>query len=144
MINDPIISTLGQKLMESAVTQRVVANNLANSETPNYKAFRVMFDRSMASQGTDDMHLPLARTNARHLGDAPVIGSGNNSLDDLVNRAGAQLVRDSSTTLRNDGNNVDVDRELADLSANTLYYGALTTFVKNRFDGYRRIISGNR
>ena len=136
MLNDPLLSVLSQKLLESAVTQKVISNNLANSETPNYKSFRVVFDQAASNVSGDGPVLPLVRTNPLHLG-------GAGAYSDLAAATGARLVRDTGSTLRNDGNNVDVDRELADLSANTLYYGALTTFIKNRFDGYRRIIAGN-
>lgn len=137
MINDPMLNGLKQRLMESAIHQRVIAHNLANAETPTYKSFRVVFNQAQGAQH-QSAGLDLARTHAGHLGRGP-------GLDDFTaSLGGVQLVRDRSTTLRNDGNNVDVDRELADLSANTLYYGALTTFARKRFEGYRAIITGGR
>ncbi|MEO7995587.1 MAG: flagellar basal body rod protein FlgB [bacterium] len=131
MLHDPLIQSLSVNLHRSAVQQRVIAQNLANSETPHYKAFRVVLDSAMGGEAAGS--LPLWRTDPGHLG-APGAGGG---LD------GVQVTRDTTTSLRNDGNNVDVDRELADLSANTLYYDALSNFTRSAFQGYHRIITGN-
>ena len=131
MLHDPLIQSLGVNLHRSAVQQRVIAQNLANSETPHYKAFRVVLDDALATQGGGS--LGLWRTNPAHLG-----SPDSDGLD-----GGVRITRDLSSTLRNDGNNVDVDRELADLSANTLYYDALSNFTRSAFQGYHRIITGN-
>ncbi|HYE79624.1 MAG TPA: flagellar basal body rod protein FlgB [bacterium] len=138
MINDPLINILGHRLAESAVHQRVIAHNLANAETPHFKAFRVIFEGARARQAAAGGGLDLARTHPGHVARGIRAGAAAATPD------GIRLVRNRATTLRNDGNNVDVDRELADLSANTLYYGALSTFARKRFEGYRSIITAGR
>lgn len=133
MIRDPLIGAMGHKLTQSALQQRVLAHNLANTETPNFKAFRVVFeDQRSGMSGGASRRLDPVRTHPAHLG----------GLDALAAATGARLVRDSRSAMRTDGNNVDPDRELADLSANQLYYAAVSTIIRERFQGYRSIISG--
>lgn len=133
MLRDPMVHRLGAKLIESSLRQRVIAHNIANSETPRFKAFQLAFDNTPGESGLST-GLSLTRTHSAHL--------PGHDFDALAAAAGARLVRDTSTTMRNDGNNVDLDRELADLAANQLYSASITTMLAKRFDGYARIIAG--
>lgn len=133
MLRDPMVHALGAKLVESSLRQRVIAHNIANAETPRFKAFQLTFDTTPGDGGSG-AELPLIRTHAAHL--------PGHEFDALATAAGARLVRDKSTSMRNDGNNVDLDRELADLAANQLYSASITTLLSKRFDGYARIIAG--
>lgn len=49
---------------------------------------------------------------------------------------------DNSTSMRTDGNNVDIDNEMVNNSANALMYNALVTQANNRLATTRYIING--
>ena len=99
---------LERALQGSSLRQRVLANNLANANTPGFKRSDV------------DFHATLARELA-------TTGS-----TDAVERLSFAPVTDSASSMRADGNNVDVDEEMALLQENSLEYQALVTVARAR------------
>ena len=51
---------------------------------------------------------------------------------------------DESTTMRMDDNNVDIEKEMADLATNTLYYYTLQSKVSSEFNQLSTAITGGR
>ncbi len=99
--------------------QEVIANNVANVNTPNFKKSVVEFEELLAREiygEEDDGKLKLARTHDKHLPYKP-----------LEFRAEPTITQDNSTVMRVDDNNVDIDIEMASLAKNQLYYNALVT-----------------
>ena len=47
--------------------------------------------------------------------------------------AGSFVAQDNSTTIRNDGNNVDIDLEMSKVAENTLHYNALAQALSSQF-----------
>ena len=95
----------------------VVAHNLANVNTPNFKRSEVVFEELLAKElyGDDDKgKLQMVRTHDRHL---PF---------KKFERADARVERDDTTVMRVDNNNVDIDMEMASLAKNQLWYNAMT------------------
>ncbi|GKU78619.1 flagellar basal body rod protein FlgB [Paenibacillus sp. L3-i20] len=107
------------KRMESAVyaaemRQRVISNNVANAETPHFKRSEVLFEQlleqSMGSEGLNK--LAGRRTDSRHI----EIGANASKVPF------AEVVTDDSTSMNNNQNNVDVEREMSLLAKNQLSY----------------------
>ena len=113
----------------AAVKNRIISSNIANVETPGYKSFKAVMDEKLGNDRTRKSS-ELSRTHPAHISD---------SKDESSTKA--KIVRDNSTSMRADGNNVDLERELAELSANAIYYTALSRFTSQNFSGIRRIIS---
>ncbi|WP_110651114.1 flagellar basal body rod protein FlgB [Salinicola peritrichatus] len=114
-----------------AERQQVLANNIANADTPNFKArdfdFRSELDRVMQQgRAEGEGGLALARTSARHIPGQAGVSSG---VDDLLYR-----VPDQPSL---DGNTVDMDRERAAFADNSLRYQADVTFVSRRIQGLK-------
>ena len=59
-----------------------------------------------------------------------------------VSQVEPKIEIDSETVMRWDGNNVDVEREMAKLSHNSMEYNMFSTLLKRNFDGLRRVIEG--
>lgn len=132
LTNSQLVNTLGKALGASALRQKVISNNLANFNTPGFKKSVVAFEDLLAkelSPAADKME--LMRTNKRHL---PVQTS---DLSPQINTI-------SQTTLRTDGNNVDVDEEMAGLAKNTIYYNAVVRQIGGHFSGLKTILSGQK
>lgn len=53
-----------------------------------------------------------------------------------------ELETDNSTSMREDGNNVDIDNEMVNQSANALMYNALVTQINSRLAMKRYVIDG--
>ena len=81
----PVDRVIDAALKGLSLRQRAIASNLANVETPGYKALRVRFED----------RLKEAIRN-------PGLAASGGAF------AGPRVEVDGSTTLRNDGNNVDV------------------------------------
>ncbi len=94
----------------AAWQQRVIANNIANVNTPNFKRSDVVFADELAR-----------RLNP---GPASLVQAGAAPPKMTATPAG-RLITDTRTSMRTDGNNIDIDREMANLTKNNLYYEAM-------------------
>jgi flagellar basal-body rod protein FlgB len=107
-----------------AARQRTIANNVANVDTPGFKASEVRFENVLNS----------AITRAR-----PGAPPNQTNLDAAARRT--SLV--NGTTSRADGNNIDIDREMEMLSEANLNYSALTQAMSTRLGILRAVIKGS-
>lgn len=105
----------------------VIAGNLANADTPNYKARDLDFKSAMAG-ALGSIEKPLKATHAAHL-QAP----GNNP---------GELLYRVPTQMSVDGNSVDAEREKAVFSENAVYYQASLRFLSGRIQGLLTAIKG--
>lgn len=109
---DKEVSFVQSALSLRARRQEILASNIANSDTPNYKARDLDFAAALKSaMGAGGGKLALARTSARHLD-----GSGSGSA------AGAFVKYRASVQPSLDGNTVDPDVERAHFAENALHY----------------------
>ena len=127
---------LSRSLDALAIRQRVTANNVANVDTPNFKASEVRFEHVLqrAIERPGDSNVVLARTSAGHM-----LTDGSNAVS-----LKPEVVELSNMTLRNDGNNVDVEREMAALAATTLEFNTLAEVLSRRFSMQRMIATDGR
>jgi flagellar basal-body rod protein FlgB len=102
----------------------IIASNIANAATPNFKARDFDFDSELA-RATGDAG--LTRTNARHLGDT--FAEGN---------LGYRVPLNSSL----DGNTVELAVEQMEFAENTLRYQTSLQFLNRRISGLMSAIKG--
>ena len=76
-----ILTALGRQMSNAVQRQSVAAGNLANLDTPDYKARAVAFGDVL--DGELDGTASLARTNAGHLGGPPPAGGAESEVDGL-------------------------------------------------------------
>jgi flagellar basal-body rod protein FlgB len=130
---DSVASFQAQALELQAERGRVLASNIANADTPNYKARDFNFQQALAAAthgaGTAG-RLTMTRTNAAHLTGA---GAGTGS-PSLMYRAPLQ----SSV----DGNTVDLDVERANFAQNSLRYEATLRFLNGHLKQKMTAING--
>ncbi|WP_075881951.1 flagellar basal body rod protein FlgB [Vreelandella massiliensis] len=114
----------------------VLAANIANADTPNYKARDIDFGseykkavkNSERAQGNRE-GLALERTSASHLpGEGPALRSGAGNLDLLYR------IPDQPSL---DGNTVDMDRERSQFADNAVRYRAAITMLNSRIQGLK-------
>lgn len=111
------IALLKRALDVSHQRNRVISENLANVETPGYKAREVDFRKAMADADQNGA-LGLSRSNAKHIAAA---GS----------REGVK-VENSTRPAKADGNNVDQEIEIVNLSENTVIYNAASEILSRK------------
>jgi len=108
----------------------VLANNLANADTPNFKARDIDFKAAMAAQTEASEHAGRLRTtHANHL--EPAAGA----LD-------AELMYRNPTLPSLDGNTVDSHTEQAQFADNQVQFLAALRFLDGRFMGMTTAIQG--
>lgn len=126
--SENVYNLLKQGLDASALRSKVAANNIANINTKGYKRYTVSFEENL-NKTMDSMDLKT--TDVRHINE----GSSDSPI---------KINQDNSSSMREDGNNVDIDNEMANQAANTLMYNALISQVNSRLTLERYIINEGR
>lgn len=129
-----IDSALGVMLDGLAARQRAIASNVANADTPGYKGIEVQFERQLALALERRAPLRLVTTNPLHLRDGQDVGLG----------VAPEVVPTDASTLRNDRNNVDLDREMTELADTQIRYSAGVQLATARLSLLRSIINEGR
>lgn len=124
------ISTLEQGLRYSSAKQKVISQNIANVDTPNYKAKDISFKTALNEAEVNQ--LSLNRTNNRHIDHSP---SSNSNTTRIYK---------NPFTYNESGNSVDIDKEMADLATNQIYYNALIERMNGKFSSLQNVIRGGK
>lgn len=107
----------------SSLRGKVIANNMANINTANYKKLNVSFEDTLRDV-TNEI-------------------SQSGSVDtDKLDFGRVTVDKDTTSSMRSDGNNVDLDLEKANQAANTLLYNALVTEANNKLNMTKYVITG--
>ena len=130
LFDNPVMVALSRQLDSSALTQRVIANNVANVNTPGFKKSQVSF-REQLRLALDARAPALATSNSRHIGGAADIS-----------QIAPRVVQERDTIMRYGQNNVDIDQEMVNLAANTLLYDTSSLIMSNKFKGLENVIRG--
>lgn len=126
--SENVYNLLKKSLDASSLRGRVIANNIANINTKDYKRYSVSFEGNL-KQSIDN--LEMKTTDIRHINDGDTLGE-------------IKVEQDTSSSMREDGNNVDIDNEMANLAANNLMYNALISQVNSRIAMQRYVIKEGR
>ncbi len=123
-IMDTVMVGLARALDLREERQRVLTQNVANADTPGYKARELDF-RDAIRQAFE----------ARNGEAAGLAGTGPKEVP---------VVEDPRGVLREDGNTVDLDRAMAKLSANSMAYRTLSRMLAKKFSLIRLAIEAGR
>lgn len=122
------ISTLEKSLQYASAKNQTISNNIANVDTPNYKAkdavFKDILNDSMSTS------VQAKKTHEKHL-------SFNGTSDSSY-----QIITKNNTSYNSNGNNVDVDKEMAELAKNQIYYQALVDRINGKFGSLQKVLQG--
>ena len=129
--NDQLIKTALEGL---TARQRTIADNVANVDTPEFKATRVTFEKALQqARGTIDNPLPMfkVQNGVPGPGDAPA-------------EVKPVAIQETDLGRRNDGNNVDIDSEMLELSDTNIRFNALVQVMSSKLSGLRYVINDGR
>lgn len=130
LIGNRAITVLERSLDASSLRNKVISNNISNIDTPGFKRTEVSFEQTLQEALAGDT-LTGRRTDERHI---PI---GKDNLSDVR----PSLFTDKSTSMRLDGNNVDIDAEMTGLATNQIQYNALTQQINQKFGLLKYAIS---
>lgn len=123
---DTTMRAIDAALGAAGKRQEVLANNLANVNTPGYKRLDVRFDEALEQAVT------AART-----------GGASNA--EAFGALLPQVEQDSNAiAVRADGNSVDVDQEMSFLAENNIRYNALVQLSQNKLESLKYAIADGR
>lgn len=112
--------------------QQLLASNIANADTPNYKAMDVNFSKALSeAQGGMGGSIELAATSPGHL----TGGSGT--------ALGIKPMYRTAVQPSIDGNTVDMNVEQAQFSDNSLHYLTTLQFINGKIQSTLLALKGN-
>jgi flagellar basal-body rod protein FlgB len=121
---------LSRSLDYASLKNQTISNNIANVDTPYYKAkdvvFKDVFNKAISS-------FEAKRTHPKHLN-----FSQNETLSPF------KIVTKDNTTYTHNGNNVDIDKEMTELAKNQIYYQALVDRMNGKFKSLETVVRGGQ
>jgi len=106
---DTTMVGLERAMSGAQLRQQVLANNLANANTPNFQRSDVDFHAALAHAFQSGAVTPAS-----------------------LNATQFSVQTDTGSAMQADGNNVDVDTEMSNLAENSLDYQSLTSVLASR------------
>ncbi|WP_316570355.1 flagellar basal body rod protein FlgB [Neobacillus sp. YIM B06451] len=122
------IGLITSALDASALRQKAISNNIANVDTPNYRASRVAFEEILQKEMNSSF--TGKRTDERHF----AIGAQGG--------IPSAKLKQENNVFQNSGNGVDIDYEMSQLSQNTIWYQSLTYGINEEFNLIKTAIRG--
>ena len=118
--------------------QDMIASNIANVDTPNYKPRDISFERALVAKKAellrdDSKQLKMAQTDSGHIKPESQTSSYKPTL----------YFRDGHMA-RNDGNSVDIDVETTEMSKNSIMFNALVSALKKDSMIYKSVIEASQ
>ncbi len=109
--------------------EEIIGQNLANVDTPGYSAQTVDFQAALKRALKDDDSLTLQTTRSGHIN----VTDGSEAISVLMRQGGAA---------RADGNNVDIDVEMMQMTETEVNYRALTQLVSKKLALLKTLATG--
>lgn len=126
-----------QALKVRTTRARLIANNLANADTPNFKSRDVDFRQILSRVGSNRYaDLSMVRTSARHQ-----VASANSDGVSVANKM-AELFYRTPSQPSIDGNTVDEHIEHSEFMENSLAFQTSFTLLNKKFMGLKSAIRG--
>ena len=113
----PQSDMLSRLLDTASMRHRVISNNLANVNTPGFHRQEVSFEEAFARE--------LQRGG-----------------EDRASAVLPRVIESQTGVVRQDGNNVDLDKEMGDLSKNALMFNTVTQLLAGQISSMRTAITG--
>ncbi|GAB6988907.1 flagellar basal body rod protein FlgB [Paenibacillus pini] len=132
LLNSMSFQRMESGLQAANTRQKVLANNIANAETPYFKKSDVSFESLLQQEINGEMpELRGKVTDSRHFAIGPI-----SSIPSPV------ITVDQSTAMNNNLNNVDVDSEMSKLAENQLQYNSYIQQMNEQIKMIRTVVEG--
>jgi len=133
-LDDTTTKTLAAALNFRQIRQEILSSNIANADTPDYKAKRIDFEEALARAIDLDKLQSLNTTDEQHF---DVGGGGFNNLE-------PEVYDDPNGNVGLDGNTVDRDEEMAMMADNKVMYDATVQLLNKKLGLMKYITASER
>ena len=125
-----VTNALYEQLNFRGEKQKVISSNIANINTPNYKTKDLIFEDELKSA---DNSLKLKQTNSRHI----------TSIDNGLSTINPKLDQVKGLEEQNDGNNVNLDSQMGEMSKNKMLFDAIQSSIKRDSRLFKSVIESS-
>ena len=134
LVNTSTMDIGSRALAAASMRHEVLSHNIANVNTPNFKRSHVRFEDLLKQElgMNSDPLMKVVRTHDRHF---PLAFRG---------KARPVIEQEASTNMRLDGNNVDIDIEMAEVAKNQLYYSAVANQLGGHISKLKSVINSGQ
>lgn len=129
MVFNNNLELLNKAMNASEMRQQAISSNITNINTDGYKTQRVSFEEKL-KRAMNTNELELSKTNQNHL-------SINGELNEII----PETYRKTNTSVKDNGNNVDIETEMSEKAANDLYYSILSRQVSHELSQLNYVIN---
>lgn len=133
-VQDKTLEALAASLNFRKMRQELISSNVANAETPGYKAKRLDFEEALARALDTDGQGKMKSTDKSHF---DVGGGGFNNLEPSV-------FNDTDGIVSEDGNTVNREKEMAKMVENKILYDAGVQLMNKKLGLMKYINSSER
>lgn len=133
-VNDKTLQALASAIKFREMRQEIISSNIANAETPGFKAKRLDFEEALARALDVDGELTMKMNDPKHFN---VGGGGFNNLK-------PDVYEDPNGIINENDNTVDVQDEMVRMADNKLMYDALIQMMNKKLGMKKYIINSER
>lgn len=133
-IFDKTTSALGTALNMRLIKQNLISSNIANAETPGYHAKKIDFEEALARALDLDGMRGMSTSSADHF----AVGAGS------VGKVSPDIYENPEGAINNDGNTVDLEKEMSNLTENSIMYKAAMQLINKKLAALRYAVTENR
>jgi flagellar basal-body rod protein FlgB len=126
-----ITNKLFEQLNFRGERQKVISSNIANINTPNYKTKDLVFEDELSNSISNS--LQLKATNSRHL----------STINSFSMNSNPKLTEVKNLEEQNDGNNVNLDTQMSEMSKNKILFDAIQSSIKRDSRLFRSVIESS-
>ncbi|MEA1914296.1 MAG: flagellar basal body rod protein FlgB [Campylobacterota bacterium] len=127
-----VTDLLYDRLSVRSDQQKIISGNIANINTPNYKTQKLVFDDELSKvQNKNDLALRVTHSN--HIAFEEV----------KSNKSSSRIVEVKGLEEQNDGNNVNLDKQMSEMSKNQIAFNAIQASVKKDAAWLKEIIASS-
>ncbi|MBI5755581.1 MAG: flagellar basal body rod protein FlgB [Nitrospirae bacterium] len=140
-IFDNTVSFLSRALDMMSERHKLLASNIANQDTPDYKAMDINFAEELRAvakmQSQETLHSntggaeDIKRTDPGHMDSR--VGSAYHTSGGSAGGAGVRVVTRPDSVSGYDNNSVNVELEMANMAQNTILYNAAAQIISTKF-----------
>lgn len=121
-VNDKTLKALAMAVKFREMRQELITSNIANQNTPEYKAKRLDFEKALGRAIDVDGNMGMNVTEPEHFD----VGSGGfESLE-------PEIYEDPNGIVSPDGNTVDAEEEMTRMTENRIMYNALVDLMNKK------------
>ncbi len=125
-----ITNKLFEQLNFRGEKQKVISSNIANINTPNYKTKDLIFEDELTAVNST---LQMKQTNLKHF---PLSNNG-------LSNVNPKLIEVKGLAEQNDGNNVNLDTQMSEMSKNKILFDAIQSSIKRDSRLFRSVIESS-